>query len=342
MHVTLLVPDLFWPRDDGGAAYRELKLPALEYLLARARRRRFPPLGTEAWLCQSFEVERQQDWPVAPITLAYDGGEAGDHYWLRADPVHLAPHRDRLTLIDSPTLKPGAEDAAELVALLNRHFAVDNLSFHAPHPVRWYVRAPGTPRLLTREMSQATGRDIAGALPVGEDSLRWRRTLNEIQMLLHEHPVNQRRESHGELPVNSVWLWGGGRRAAVPGQHFTHVAGDNALALALAARTGAESATSADVTSDRLAANPATRLLVVVETTSARHGDERAWQQALAGLERDWLAPLHDALRRRKLEGIEVVALHPRHCERFEVTPTDLLKFWRRPRPLAACAPGTP
>ena len=30
MHVTLLVPDLFWPRDDGGGAYRELELPAIE------------------------------------------------------------------------------------------------------------------------------------------------------------------------------------------------------------------------------------------------------------------------------------------------------------------------
>jgi hypothetical protein len=340
MHVTLLVPDLFWPRDDGGAACRELKLPALELLLARARRRSFPPLGTEAWLCQAFEVERQQDWPVAPLTLAYDGGgEAGDHFWLRADPVHLAPHRDRLTLIDSPTLKPGAEDAAELVSLLNRHFVGDNLAFHAPHPARWYVRAPGTPRLLTREMSQAAGRDIAGALPTGEDSLRWRRTLNEIQMLLHEHPVNQRREARGELPINSVWLWGGGRRTSVPGQHFTHVAGANALALALAARTGAETATAADAVGGRLAANPAARLLVVAETSAARHGDERVWREVLAAMERDWLAPLHDALRRRKLEGIEIVALHPRGCERFEVTATDLLKFWRRPRPLSSHAP---
>ena len=340
MHVTLLVPDLFWPRGDAREAGRELKLPALELLLARARRQDFPPIGAEAWLCQAFEVERQQDWPVAPLTLAHDGGDAGDHYWLRADPVHFAAHRDRLTLIDTPALKPGAEDAAEFISLFNRHFSGDGLEFLALHPSRWYVRAPGTPRLATRELSQAAGRDVAGMLPTGEDGARWRRTLNEIQMLLHEHPVNQRRESRGELPINSVWLWGGGRRTAVPGQHFTHLAGDYSLAHALASITGTETVSARAVTDSRLAANASARLLVVTDTSAARHGDERAWRQALEIMERDWLAPLHAALRRRQLEGLAIVSLHPRACERFDVTPTDLLKFWRTARPHSAHAPA--
>ncbi len=340
MHVTLLVPDLFWPRDDGEGAYRELELPALARLLSRARRQSFPPLGLEAWLCQAFEVERQQDWPVAPITLDFDGGDAGDDYWLRADPVHLAPRRDRLTLIDPEALKPGAEDAAELIALLNRHFAGDGLVFQAPHPARWYLRAPGTPRLATREISQAAGRDIAGALPSGEDGLRWRRTLNEIQMLLHEHPVNQRRESRRELPINSVWLWGGGRRP-VPGQHFSHVGGANVLALALATRIGAKT-TVPDGVPDRQpsTADRAARTLIVAEASAARYGDDQAWRQALAEIERAWFAPLLSALRRRDLDGLAVVALHPRACERFEATPIDLLKFWRPLRPLSTHAPG--
>ena len=43
-----------------------------------------------------------------------------------------------------------------------------------------------------------------------EDSLReWRRLLNEIQMVWHEHPVNLARAERGELPINSLWLYGG-------------------------------------------------------------------------------------------------------------------------------------
>lgn len=334
MRVTLLVPDLFWPHDDGGGAYRGLELPALARFLSRARRSRFPPLGLEAWLCQAFGVERQQDWPVAPFTLDFDGGDSGDDYWLRADPVHLAPRRDQLRLVNPDALEPGAEDAAELIAALNLHFAGDGLVFRAPHPSRWYLHVPGSPRLMTREVSEAAGQDIGGALPSGEDGPRWRHTLNEIQMLLHEHPVNQRRESRGKLPINSVWLWGGGRRRAVPGQPFSHVGGTNALALALAASSGARTTVPGGVP-DRAA-----NTLIVAEASAARFGDDEAWRQALAEIERAWFTPLLSALTRRNLDGLVVVALHPRACERFEATPMDLLKFWRPVRPFSTFAPG--
>lgn len=43
-----------------------------------------------------------------------------------------------------------------------------------------------------------------------EDSLReWRRLLNEIQMVWHDHPVNIARAERGEVPINSLWLFGG-------------------------------------------------------------------------------------------------------------------------------------
>jgi hypothetical protein len=343
MHVTLLVPDLFWPRDDGGGAYRGLELPSAELLLARATSRRFPSLGTEAWLCQAFEVERQQDWPVAPLTLGLDGGDPGNDYWLRADPVHFAARRDRITLLDAGLLNPRAEDAAEFAALLNRHFTGDQLVFQAPHPARWYLKVPGTPRLSTHELSLSAGRDVATLMPTGEDSPRWRRVLTEVQMLLHDHTLNQQREARGELPINSIWLWGGGRRPAVSGRHFTHVAASNAaLALALAVRSGAETVPMGDL----LAGGPAmasrdTRALIVADAPAAAYGDDQSWQGTLIEIERDWFTPLLTALRHRSIEELAVVALHPRACLRFEVTPTDLLKLWRRPRPLASHAPGT-
>ncbi|HUF81880.1 MAG TPA: hypothetical protein VMN03_12130 [Burkholderiales bacterium] len=334
MHVTLLVPDLFWPRNDS-APYRGLDLPALAVLLARARRRSFPPTSLEAWLCKAFEVGRQHDWPVAPMTYEFDGGSPGGDFWLRADPVHLLVSRDRLTLLDPGILRPSPEESHELVDLLNRQFAGDGLFFHAPWPERWYLRAPGTPRLATQELSQAAGRDVAGALPTGEDSLYWRRTLTEIQMLLHEHPVNQRREARGELPINSVWLWGGGRRAPVRGQHFSHVAGENSLALALAARSGAEALDNA-----RLPGERAARVLIAIETPGGRYGDDERWRQALVELERFWCAPLLASLRRRTVEHLALVTLHPDGCDRFEVASTDLLKFWRVVRPIRSHVPG--
>src|SRR5690606_32431554 len=39
----------------------------------------------------------------------------------------------------------------------------------------------------------------------------WRRLVNEIQMRWFEHPINRARYQQGLLPVNSLWLFGGGR-----------------------------------------------------------------------------------------------------------------------------------
>ncbi|HBI82222.1 MAG TPA: hypothetical protein DDY24_00725 [Alcaligenaceae bacterium] len=48
-------------------------------------------------------------------------------------------------------------------------------------------------------------------LPQDEFLKPWRRLLNEIQTVWHDHPVNQARADRQELPVNSLWLYGGAR-----------------------------------------------------------------------------------------------------------------------------------
>ena len=74
-----------------------------------------------------------------------------------------------------------------------------------------------------------------------EDSLReWRRLLNEIQMVWHEHPVNLAREERGEVPINSLWLYGGAQgwsttqspTATYEGLHTTYLQGDWAAWIA--------------------------------------------------------------------------------------------------------------
>ena len=83
MKLHLLIPSLFWPEDSLPEIYRDLPLPALETLLAKSLRTEDGSNGLEAWLCHTFGVEKQQDWPVAPITLQADSGgqvTAGNHW----------------------------------------------------------------------------------------------------------------------------------------------------------------------------------------------------------------------------------------------------------------------
>jgi hypothetical protein len=41
-------------------------------------------------------------------------------------------------------------------------------------------------------------------MPQGENQLRWKKLLNEAQMMLHSAAVNQQ---SGQLAINGIWVW---------------------------------------------------------------------------------------------------------------------------------------
>ena len=341
MHCQLLVPDLFWPDRDDRDIYRELATPALELLLARGRRERSEIDLADAWLCERFDVDKQSDWPVAPYSLLADGGEPGTHHWLRADPVHLKPSRDQLVLADSGTFRISHLEAESLTDSLNAHFAADGLNFHPLRPDRWYLRAETEPALETTPLSAAAGRSIVPLLPRGADSVTWRIRLNEAQMLLHSHPVNEQRENAGTLPINSVWLWGGGKAKEVGSTPFNSVWSKDPLAagLAHAARVLAPDLPADAAGLLSAAASEGVSLVLLDQLRgAAQYGDAHGWRENLLQLERNWFAPLLDALRQERIGMLTVHALGPAGTLSVENARGDLRRFWRRAKPLASHA----
>lgn len=346
MQCTLFIPHLLPSGAIAEQAASDLPLAALRKLFARSRHQRLAPVAAEAWLCQAFDVEKQQDWPVAPLTLMLDGVDPGTHYWLRADPVHLRLQRNQMLLADCSVLGLSKQDADGIVTFLNQHFAQDGLRFIAPHAGRWYLSLERAPQLATRALSEVIGADINVNLPTGGDALHWHKIANEIQMLLHNHPFNDAREARGEMTVNSVWLWGGGRRPAVPGRHFSEVWSDEALPCALAANADLPAAPLPADAGHWLRAIDSARpvdshhLIVLGQlAAAAQYGDLARWREEITVLDRDWFAPLLAALRRRRISRLTLAAPGYRSSERFEVTPADLLKFWRSGKPLPAYRP---
>jgi hypothetical protein len=341
MHCTLLIPDLFWPRETAEAVLRGLELPALTKLLARARVQRLPAITTEGWLCQAFGVERQHDWPLAPLTLESDGFDAGDAYWLRADPVHIKVERDRLSVVDSALFEISDEEGRAFVAALDRHFSGDGTSFVSSTPKRWYARLAQPPDLVTRSLREVAGRDVQRNLPSGSDALHWHRVFNEAQMLLHGHPANTAREERGEPVVNSIWLWGGGRRAAVRTRPFDYLWSDDASAVALAAAADAPAAPLPANAVEWLAATalPGSHLIVLDALSGAvAYQDLDAWRERLAALEAHWFVPLAEALQRGRISATTMVIPGEAACCRFDTARVDLYKVWRAVKPLSAYA----
>jgi hypothetical protein len=190
--------------------------PALSTLMARSRHAILPQT-LDALICRQAGIplpEAGTDLPLAAIcrygeqsaSVAANAGEV----FLFADPVHLALQRDAFSLVAPVPLPLAAEDSADLLDSLNSHFVDDGLEFIAAEGGHWILRCSNLPRIHTWAAEEAVGRDVREVLPAGPDAAYWRQVSNEIQMLLHVHPVNAKREALGELPCNSVWFWGGG------------------------------------------------------------------------------------------------------------------------------------
>lgn len=335
MHVRLVIPDLAWP-GEAAELYESLVVPALAQLASKGRRARSPGKTLEAWLLEAFQVDFGDDLPAAPYSLLADGGTPGDDAWMRADPVHLHVTRDELLLADALTFTLDRAEAEGLVEALNGHFAAEGLAFFPLTPTRWYVRLRELPTFAPAPLAAARGRALGTVMPLEPASSRWRALMNDVQMLFHEHPVNQAREARGAQPVNGVWLWGAGRLHPVTARAATRVYADDPLArgLARAAQCPASDlpATAAGV----LAGGREGIALVVLDglRAPAAYGEAGAWREALEAIESDWCLPLVEAL---KADRVDMVTVHApcTHCTLdFEVTRRDLRAFWRRLRPM--------
>jgi hypothetical protein len=329
--MLLLIPYLFPSARLLETAAPGLHLPALQTLLARGNRVDCPGDGVEAALCQAYGVARQFDWPLAPITLEADGGTAGDAYWLRADPVHLRLMRDRLVLTDNAALAISQAEADALTATIAGHFG-DSLRLLPLHPRRWYLKFPVPQHLLTTPLSIATGRAIDALLPQGDDARLHRSLLNELQMLLHAHPVNLARETRGELPLNALWIWGGGTRPAVGSLRWPLFARDE-TARALGAYCGASVQPLPERLDESLWKTPAVLLLDQL-TPAGQCGDAHGWRESMRALEENWFSPLLAALRKAGQQDVQMV--DPVSGKSLQLRRSDVWKIWRRSRPLTS------
>jgi len=289
--------------------------PALARLLAIGQQTRVA--GTvEAFLCEAMQVPKQADWPLAAISaLGEDMAPEAYGYWLLAHPVHFVLQRDYFSM--GPRLSLSEGESHALMDVLNQHFADDGLTFLAASPPNyWYLHVEADPEISTTELSLVLGRDTTSYMPQGKGATKWNRLLNEAQMLLHEHAVNDTREQRGELPVNSLWLSGGGALPTMlqPANKtiYAHDAFSKGLAL--------------------LAGEPAQSL-------------PESMQAVLDGSHDDVVLVLDEfdiaaadavlkALKQRRISQLSIdFALHGEVLH-LEVKPSDLWKFWKKSQSL--------
>ena len=347
VELVLLAPGLLGPGGAGsgdlGAAQalvEGLDLDALDRLLARAGPATTTTPATEV----SFEALAFRsfghaapcagtDWPVAAFTALVDCGARGEgEFRLRADPVHLRADIDDLVLFNASDIDISRDEAAVLARTVNDALGPGGPLLDAVHPHRWYVALDAPVRIATTPLSLAAGARVSEAMPRGPEAPRWHRWMNEVQMALHECPVNTERERRGAPPVNSVWLWGAGSLPPAIGESapFAQVWSDDVLVRGLARHAGVDTGAMPAGAPEWLGGDPRPgRHLVVFGDLypAVRRTDIDAWRAGLARLGASWARPLLGALDRG---AVARVAIHDERGHRFTATRRGRFRWWRR------------
>ncbi|MCC4116081.1 hypothetical protein LLG90_12040 [Aromatoleum toluclasticum] len=351
MQIHLVVPGLIWPAASAISPASGLELTSLAWLLGQGRRgfAPFEPLDAQLARLMGYPV----DEGALPLAALRRLGEpalpapAAAASWLCADPVNLSFAREHLLLNEFPAGELGPEDVAALIAALNDTFG-DLGSFEAATSNRWYLRLAAPARTRFFPLHDVVGRPVRDFLPEGEDARLWQRTMNELQIVLHNHPVNQAREAAGHRPANSLWFWGAGLPRPAQRSAARAIQADDPLMRGFALAAGCSVAAP-----DCTTALDGDALVVLDDLLlPARHLDIESWRTRLAKLEHGWFAPLAAALRGRRLRTLKITAPGDRGTLELEVRAADTWKFWRKPlsldtllksiAPAVASPPGAP
>ena len=344
MQLVLLIPELFWPAADDTEVLADLDCPALSAVLARGSFSRQMSMPFEDHLARCFGLS--QPAPLGALRrLGEETVPASNVHgrWLAADPIHLRYHQERVILADPSQFAIEIDEAQQLVDGLNGFFG-ELGRFHLASPMRWYLElAAGTPLegFSPPGLSAVAGRVVDHLLPEILSNRPLRNLFNEIQSLLHTHPINRQRQADGQVPVNGLWLWGGGRLESTPGADFTAIWSRSRLARGLghAAQIGTH-----ELPPDwRTLVNQSGRdgnHLVVLENLCmpTQYEDQHAYREELHTLEQRWIAPIVAAMADGRVDSLIVQSPCVFGVTTWHYRPRDRWRVWRRPQSLDATA----
>lgn len=348
MRLHLIIPGLLWPGKALHDTAYDLDLPALSWLLGRARLSWHAPQPVEHCLCDAFGIETggEAGPPLAALRLLGEGGDPGEALWLCADPAHLHIERGRMHLSGN-ALSMTAEELRQIADALTTCMAEVG-EFHtvagdANDHGHAYIRLREMPRLTTLPPSSLLSQ--SALIAQGADAARWMHIGNESQMALHHLPLNAQRDRDGRPTVNFLWFWGpgalpppGARRHALACGHSPLLAG-----LARWSATPLQALPTDPAALPSLAQSGEVLLMIDALQDATRHFDALAWRDALCALDRLWFRDLRRALAGGRLDGLRITAPGEEASLDLRLTRRDALKLWRRPKTLAGLRhPGAP
>ena len=235
-------------------------------------------------------------------------------YWFVVQPVHLHVARDHLVLTDYRQLNLSESEAKTLFDAAHPLFEEQNYRLLFGSKDYWFMQADAWADFRTCTPDAACGHNIDVWSPSGGSAREWRRLQNEVQMLWHQHPLNDTREQTYQPRINGLWLWGG------------CTMGESTWGLDAMASHLIHPATPIDLGSDK-------RAIQLLDTliSPALAGDWSSWMQSMSTIDQQTLAPALSALENGTLDVLNVILSDSTRMSQRTLRPSSLRKFWAKP-----------
>jgi hypothetical protein len=360
--VVIVITDLYLSNAADAASIREVHLPGLARV-ARYGTGRPLEQGWRSWLAGWSGQEALAGSAPATVAAAASRVSAeeakGRMAWI-ATPVHLIAGLSSVHLDARGLLHVEPELRRELAADFNSVFAESGFRLEALPSAGFLMSGPRIADEDTIDPARILGSSITEVLPAASAAPTLRRLLAEIEMWLHDHRVNAARQKRGRLPVTALWLWGGGMARegiALDLEHERLGTDTMDTVPASVIRGAALEATGTPVPGVAFGADPflhglwrlsgtlarslprtfeevlgysGRRAVFVVELSQA-FDEHRNWslRDALADIDRRWISSALDALSRRDIARVTVIA----NDHSLSLGARDSWKLWRMPRP---------
>lgn len=256
-------------------------------------------------------------YPSAAVTRCGDVGERVGGFWMHAEAMHFSAGLDHLaatSLQGEGRITP--DERTQLQPTLAAHLRASNLELCRTMNDEWLVRTERALDVRTVSPEAAVSQPLDEAMPKGRDAAQLRRLMTELQMLLHEHPVNLLRARRGLPDINAVWLWGEGSLTQSERKTLPAAFGDELYLRGIYRLNDQKVAPAVDAAA--ALAHPVSRTVAVSDATD------------LDALETRWIAPLSRALSAGVIAHLELVL----DRWRIAVSRSGCWRFWRKERPL--------
>jgi hypothetical protein len=243
-------------------------------------------------------------------------------YCYYSDPIHLRADMSDAIVFDRSHFNLTLEEAQSLVNAINPHIQNISCRIEIANPVHWYLLSQKEMPSTIPSLQRMHGKPVGAVLTNSGYAAEWRHLMNELQILLHQQPVNTERVSRGELPINGVWIHAGSV-SEVPNYTINRVVTPSPFARAVCQELALD---CMEQLSESVFTGNQGDILIFDESLMAE-GDVKDRQLQLEAMETYWFQPMYAWLRQRKIDEI---IIDPVAGCRFIVRSKFLHRFWRR------------